>query len=81
MKNITTLETSVVLRLNLHPEEDEAVADWFYDPKPLLDFNNGEQVNGSSYRKWTLNLPQMSVLYRLANQLLSGENSLRTSVV
>ena len=62
-----------IFRLNLHPEEDEAVADWFYDPKPLLDFNGGQQVNGSSYRKWTLTLPQMSVLYRLANQLLSGK--------
>jgi pre-mRNA-processing factor 8 len=29
------------------------------------------QVNGSSYRKWFLNLEIMGNLYRLANQLLS----------
>lgn len=28
-------------------------------------------VNGSTYRKWNLSLPIMSVLYRLGNQLLT----------
>jgi len=28
-------------------------------------------VNGSTYRRWHLTLPVMSVLYRLANQLLT----------
>jgi len=28
-------------------------------------------VNGSTYRRWMLTLPIMSVLYRLANQLLT----------
>lgn len=28
-------------------------------------------VNGSTYRKWNLSLPQMATLYRLANQLLT----------
>lgn len=28
-------------------------------------------VNGSTYRKWNLTLPQMATLYRLANQLLT----------
>ena len=28
-------------------------------------------VNGTTYRKWNLTLPQMSTLYRLANQLLT----------
>ena len=28
-------------------------------------------VNGETYRKWNLTLPQMSTLYRLANQLLT----------
>ena len=28
-------------------------------------------VNGSTYRRWQLTLPVMSVLYRLANQLLT----------
>ena len=42
--------------------------EWFYDNKPLL---NTPHVNGKSYRRWNLNLPIMSALYRLANQLLS----------
>lgn len=29
------------------------------------------QVNGTSYKKWRLSLAQMSVLYRLAGQLIS----------
>ena len=28
-------------------------------------------VNGTTYRKWCLTLPQVSTLYRLANQLLT----------
>jgi len=28
-------------------------------------------VNGTTYRKWNLSLPQLSTLYRLANQLLT----------
>ena len=28
-------------------------------------------VNGTSYRRWCLSLPQMSTLYRLANQLIT----------
>lgn len=28
-------------------------------------------VNGSTFRKWNLSLPQMATLYRLANQLLT----------
>lgn len=28
-------------------------------------------VNGSTYRRWNLSLPQMATLYRLANQLLT----------
>jgi len=28
-------------------------------------------VNGSTYRRWNLSLPQMASLYRLANQLLT----------
>ena len=44
------------------------VCDWFYDPKPL-EFT--DHVNGSSYKKWTLTVPIMSTLYRLAGQLVS----------
>ena len=45
-----------------------AVCDWFYDPKPL-EFT--DHVNGTSYKKWTLTVPIMSTLYRLAGQLVS----------
>ena len=31
----------------------------------------GDTVNGPSYRRWKLDLPIMSTLYRLAGQLLS----------
>lgn len=44
------------------------VADWFYEHKPLIDTKH---VNGPTYRKWRLTLPQMATLYRLANQLLT----------
>ena len=44
------------------------MCDWFYDPKPL-EFT--DHVNGSSYKKWTLTVPIMSTLYRLAGQLVS----------
>ena len=54
--------------MELDEEDDAAVCDWFYDPKPL-EFT--DQVNGSSYKKWTLTVPIMSTLYRLAGQLVS----------
>ena len=49
-------------------QDDAAVCDWFYDPKPL-EFT--DHVNGTSYKKWTLTVPIMSTLYRLAGQLVS----------
>jgi len=54
---------------NKKQEEDAPVYEWFYDHKPLID--EKKYVSGSSYRKWTLDIPIMSTLYRLANQLLS----------
>ena len=35
----------------------------------ILPFHR--HVNGSTYRRWYLTLPIMSVLYRMANQLLT----------
>merc|ERR1719484_232252 len=55
--------------MELDADDDEAVADWFYDAKPLE--LEPEYVNGTSYRKWTLTVPIMSTLYRLAGQLVS----------
>ena len=42
------------IEIELDPEEDEAVASWFYDDKPL-QFT--KFVNGPSYRSWQLPLP------------------------
>ena len=37
------------------------VQDWFYDHKALSD---SRFVNGTSYRRWNLSLPQLAALYR-----------------
>lgn len=42
------------VELELDPEEDGAVAKWFYDDKPL---QWTKFVNGPSYRTWNLPLP------------------------
>ncbi|KAJ8731216.1 hypothetical protein PYW07_004380 [Mythimna separata] len=66
--NILDVEPLEPIQIELDPEEDGAVASWFYDHKPLL---GTKHVNGSTYRKWNLTLPQMATLYRLGNQLLT----------
>ena len=50
------------IAMELDEEDDAAVCDWFYDPKPL---EYTDHVNGTSYKKWTLTVPIMSTLYRL----------------
>jgi len=67
--NILDVEPMEAIQMPLDEEEDAPVIDWFYDHKPL-QFDK-EFVAGSSYRKWRLDLDQLGVLYRLANQLLS----------
>lgn len=69
--NIMDVEPLEAIQMELDEEEDDAIFDWFYDNKPLMDT---KYVNGSSYRKWRLDLPIMSTLYRIANQLLSDLN-------
>jgi pre-mRNA-processing factor 8 len=66
--NILDVEPLEPIHLDLDPDDDAAVIEWFYDHKPLLDT---KYVNGSSYRTWRLNVPIMSTLYRLAGQLMS----------
>lgn len=58
---ITQLEVRLIFYVS-------QVAEWFYEHKPLIDTKH---VNGPTYRKWRLTLPQMATLYRLANQLLT----------
>ena len=66
--NILDVEPLEAINMELDPEDDEAVFEWFYDHRPL---QYTKFVNGPSYRRWRLNVPIMSTLYRLANQLQS----------
>eukprot|EP01094_Clydonella_sp_ATCC50884_P020124 TRINITY_DN4106_c0_g1_i1.p2 TRINITY_DN4106_c0_g1~~TRINITY_DN4106_c0_g1_i1.p2 ORF type:complete len:2322 (-),score=1069.03 TRINITY_DN4106_c0_g1_i1:351-7316(-) len=66
--NILDVEPLDAIMMELDEEEDAAVAEWFYDPRPL---QYTKMVNGPSYRKWRLDVPVMSTLHRLASQLLS----------
>lgn len=66
--NILDVEPLEPIQMELDPEEDGSVYEWFYEHNPLVDT---KMVNGSSYRKWNITLPIMSTLYRLGNQLLT----------
>ncbi|OXB40064.1 pre-mRNA-processing-splicing factor 8 [Cryptococcus neoformans] len=66
--NVLDVEPLEAIQLELDEEDDEAILEWFYDPKPLVDT---PQVNGSSYKYFQLALPQMANLYRIGRQLLS----------
>src|SRR3954453_12618555 len=66
--NILDVEPLEAIQADLDEEEAIAVYEWFYAHKPLLDT---KFINGSSYRKWHLDLPIMGTLYRLAGQLYS----------
>ncbi|EED16592.1 pre-mRNA splicing factor (Prp8), putative [Talaromyces stipitatus ATCC 10500] len=67
-ENIEDVEPLEPIQMELDEVEDAAVYEWFYDHRPLLDTPH---VNGPSYKKWNLSLPQMATLYRLSHQLLS----------
>lgn len=66
--NILDVDPLEAIEMELDDEEDGPVVEWFYDHQPL---KYTKFVNGPSYRRWKLPLPVMSVLYRLAGQLLS----------
>eukprot|EP00923_Selenidium_pygospionis_P020244 GHVN01035076.1.p1 GENE.GHVN01035076.1~~GHVN01035076.1.p1 ORF type:complete len:2490 (+),score=338.39 GHVN01035076.1:119-7588(+) len=67
--NVLDVEPLEAIQEKLDEDEDEAVIDWLYDHQPLK-FDK-RYVPGPSYRRWRLDLEQLGVLYRLANQLLS----------
>ncbi|KAL5343315.1 pre-mRNA processing splicing factor 8 [Aspergillus crustosus] len=67
-ENIEDVEPLEPIQMELDEVEDGPVYEWFYEHRPLLDTPH---VNGPSYRKWNLELPQMATLYRLSHQLLS----------
>ena len=66
--NVLDTEPLESIQLDLDDTEDSPIVDWFYDSKPLLDTPH---INGSSYKVWNLNLPQMANLYRFGRTLLS----------
>ncbi|GIX65498.1 pre-mRNA processing splicing factor PRP8 [Babesia caballi] len=68
-ENILDVEPLEAIQMQLDPEEDSAVVNWFYDHKPLQ--YESKRINGPSYRRWFLTVEQMGVLYRLAGQLFS----------
>ncbi|EXJ87138.1 hypothetical protein A1O3_04096 [Capronia epimyces CBS 606.96] len=67
-ENIEDVEPLEPVQMELDESEDGPVYEWFYEHRPLLDTPH---VNGPSYKKWNLSLPQMATLYRLSHQLLS----------
>ncbi|RDA87270.1 hypothetical protein CP532_1319 [Ophiocordyceps camponoti-leonardi (nom. inval.)] len=67
-ENIEDVEPLEPIQMELNEDEDEAVYEWFYDHRPLLDTPH---VNGPSYKSWNLTLPQMATLFRLSRPLIS----------
>lgn len=65
--NVLDVEPLEPIQIELD-EEDGVIAQWFYDHKALV---GTAHVNGTTYRRWTLNLPIMASLYRFSRQLLS----------
>ncbi|KFA52836.1 hypothetical protein S40293_00910 [Stachybotrys chartarum IBT 40293] len=67
-ENIEDVEPLEPIQMELNEDEDEAVYEWFYDHRPLVDTPH---VNGPSYKTWNLTLPQMATLFRLSRPLIS----------
>ncbi|OAA61907.1 pre-mRNA processing splicing factor 8 [Niveomyces insectorum RCEF 264] len=67
-ENIEDVEPLEPIQMELDEEEDEAVYEWLYDNRPLLDTSH---VNGPSYKRWNLSLQQMATLYRLSRPLMT----------
>ncbi|KAH7244321.1 NUC071 domain-containing protein [Fusarium redolens] len=67
-ENLEDVEPLEPIQMELDEEDDEAVYEWFYDHRPLLDTPH---VNGPSYKAWNLTLPQMATLFRLSRPLVS----------
>ncbi|SPJ78389.1 probable splicing factor PRP8 (U5 snRNP) [Fusarium torulosum] len=67
-ENLEDVEPLEPIQMELDEDDDEAVYEWFYDHRPLLDTPH---VNGLSYKAWNLTLPQMATLFRLSRPLVS----------
>jgi hypothetical protein len=66
--NVLDVEPLEAVRLDLDGAEDSAVAEWLYDAQPLVGTRH---VNGDSYRRWVLDVPQRAALFRLSSQMMS----------
>ncbi|CCF58376.1 hypothetical protein KAFR_0E02230 [Kazachstania africana CBS 2517] len=64
---IQSLECPESVTLELDSYDDDAVRNWLYDPHPLIDDKN--RINGTSYKRWHLDLPIMENLYRLSSPI------------
>ncbi|KAH3899328.1 probable Pre-mRNA-splicing factor 8 [Saccharomycodes ludwigii] len=71
-ESIEPLEVPEPIFLELDPEDDRLVSNWLYDSKPLVE--NRVKVNGSSYKRWKLDIPTLANLYRLATPLVNQVN-------
>eukprot|EP01059_Diplonema_ambulator_P028161 TRINITY_DN46898_c0_g1_i1.p1 TRINITY_DN46898_c0_g1~~TRINITY_DN46898_c0_g1_i1.p1 ORF type:complete len:2356 (+),score=890.26 TRINITY_DN46898_c0_g1_i1:207-7070(+) len=63
--NLLEVELAEAIQLELDEEEDEPIFDWFYDHKPELPFPHIRK------KRWSLTVPVMANLHRLASVLLS----------
>ncbi|KAK6462751.1 putative pre-mRNA splicing factor [Scheffersomyces coipomensis] len=68
LENLEDTDAPDAIRLDLSEKTDAPIIDWIYDEKPLVEDSNF--VNGDSYRKWSLDLPTMSNLYKLSEPLM-----------
>lgn len=66
-QHIENIEPLDPINLPLDSQDDEYVKDWLYDSRPLEE--DSKKVNGTSYKKWSFDLPEMSNLYRLSTPL------------
>ncbi|ODQ65863.1 PROCN-domain-containing protein [Nadsonia fulvescens var. elongata DSM 6958] len=68
-ENVEDVEPIDSIQMDLDKIEDSPIYEWFYDHQPLID--ELKFVNGPSYRKWHLEMPQLATLHRIASPLLS----------
>ena len=67
--NVLDVEPLEAIQMELDPDEDSPIYEWFYHHKALIESN--VHVNGPSYRRWFLKLDEQAALYRLGNQLMT----------
>lgn len=66
--NVLDVEPLEAIQMELDSEDDSPVYEWFYEHKPLVD---SKYVNGPSYKRWNLSIPQLANLYKLAEPLIT----------